>query len=330
MGCDRLGPSDFAIGIARLATSSSEIDALFRLPLSEFTPARNALAAKLKKAGRMDDAASVKGLAKPPVSAWAVNQLYWKHREPFERLLAAGDRFRSAQASQLRGKGGELKEPLEARRVALSELSQQAGALLREAGHTPSPDLMRRVTTTLEALATYGSRDAMAAAGRLTNDIDPPGFEALTSLVPSGRSDRSASARGPNRVLPFVSQRRRAAAPGKKLSPEERKRQEEAERRERLAAATTAVREAQRSLEQAQRNEARAEAALKKAAARAKDTKKEHDALSARLEKVAADAEKARDEARRVAAEAEEATQAVADAERALEQARREFKSLSE
>ncbi|MET0213645.1 MAG: hypothetical protein ABW292_11610 [Vicinamibacterales bacterium] len=316
-----------------MATSNSEIDALFRLPLNEFTAARNALAAKLKKAGRADDAERVKGLAKPPVSAWAVNQLYWKNREPFERLLAAGDRLRSAQASQLQGKGGELREPLEARRVALSELSQDAAALLREAGHTPSPDLMRRITTTLEALATYGSREATPAAGRLTGDIDPPGFEALASLVPSGRSggsDRSARENGPNRVLPFVSQRGRTAASDKKLSPEERKRKDEAERRERLAAATAAIREAQRSLEQAQRNEARAEAALKKAAARAKDTKKEHDALAARLEKVVAEAEKARDEARRIAAEAEEATQVVADAERALEEARRAHKSLTD
>ena len=316
-----------------MATSHSEIDALFRLPLNEFTAARNALAAKLKKAGRADDAERVKGLAKPPVSAWAVNQLDWKNREPFERLLAAGDRLRSAQASQLRGKGGELREPLEARRVALSELSQNAAALLREAGHSPSPDLMRRITTTLEALATYGSREATPAAGRLTGDIDPPGFEALASLVPSGRSggsDRSARGNGPNRVLPFVSQRGRTAASDKKLSPEERERKDEAERRERLAAATAAIREAQRSLEQAQRNEARAEAALKKAAARAKDTKKEHDALAARLEKVVAEAEKARDEARRTAAEAEEATQAVADAERALEEARRAHKSLTD
>lgn len=316
-----------------MATSHSEIDALFRLPLNEFTAARNALAAKLKKAGRADDAEHVKGLAKPPVSAWAVNQLYWKNREPFEQLLAAGDRLRSAQASQLRGKGGELREPLEARRVALSALSQHAAALLREAGHTPSPDLMRRITTTLEALATYGSREATPVAGRLTGDIDPPGFEALASLVPSGRSagsDRSARAHGPNRVLPFVSQRARTTAAEKKLSPEERQRKDEAEHRERLAAATAAIREAQRSLEQAQRNEARAEMALKKAAARAKDTKKEHDALAARLEKVVAETEKARDEARRIAAEAEEATQAVADAERALEEARRAHKSLTD
>ena len=45
-----------------------EIDKLYRLPLDEFTSARNALA---KTAGT--DGASVKGLQKPPIAAWAVN-----------------------------------------------------------------------------------------------------------------------------------------------------------------------------------------------------------------------------------------------------------------
>ena len=35
-----------------MATTNSEVDALFRLPLNEFTAGRNALLAKLKKAGR--------------------------------------------------------------------------------------------------------------------------------------------------------------------------------------------------------------------------------------------------------------------------------------
>jgi hypothetical protein len=315
-----------------MTTDSSEIDALFCLPLGEFTAARNALAAKLKDAGLGEDAERVKGLAKPPVSAWAVNQLYWEHRKPFERLLAAGDRLRTAQASQLQGKGGELHEPLEARRTALSELTQQAAIVLRESGHTPSPDLMRRITMTLEALATYGSDAAAADAGRLTGDIDAPGFEALASLVDSsraGRGDRPTAGRGRNRVLPFVSQKGRTAA-REKLSPAERKQQEEAERRARIAEATAAVRDAERSLADARKNAAQAETTLKKAAARAKETKKAHDALSARMEKAAADAEKARDEARRVAAEAEGAAQAVADAERVLEEARRTRKSLTD
>lgn len=69
-----------------------DVDALFRLPLAEFTGARNALAAKLKKSGRGDEAVRVKALAKPSISAWAVNQLYWNHREAFDRLIASAER----------------------------------------------------------------------------------------------------------------------------------------------------------------------------------------------------------------------------------------------
>jgi len=308
-------------------TTKNDIDALFQLPLSEFTAARNALAAKLKKAERADEAAEVQVLTKPPASAWAVNQLYWRHRNAFDRLIAAGDRLRTAQASQLRGKGGELQEPLEARRVALSELTQHAATLLRESGHNPSPDLMRRVTMTLEALATYGSRTSASAAGRLTEDVNAPGFEALADLVP----DKGARTRDPDerRVLPFVSQRERKVS-REKLSPEERKRQDEAERKQQLASATAALRDAERSLADARKSAERAEASLKKAAARAKETQREQDALSARMEKATAAADQARQDAHRIAAEAEEAAQAVADAERALEEAKRTVKSLTE
>ena len=308
-------------------TTKNDIDALFQMPLGEFTAARNALASKLKKAERADEAAQVQALTKPPVSAWAVNQLYWRHRIAFDRLIAAGDRLRTAQASQLRGKGGELQEPLEARQAALSQLSQHAAALLRESGHNPSPDLMRRVTTTLEALATYGSRTSASAAGRLTDDVKAPGFEALADLLP----DKGTRTRdhGQRRVLPFVSQRERKAS-REKLSPEERQRQEEAERKQQLASATAAMRDAERSLADARKSAERAEASLKKAAARAKETQKEQDTLSARLEKATAAADQARQEARSVAAEAEEAAQAVADAERALEEAKRKIKSFTD
>ncbi len=308
-----------------MTTARLEIDALFRLPLGEFTAARNALAATLKNGRRADDAARVMGLAKPPVSAWAVNQLYWRHREPFERLLAAGDRLRTAQASQLRGKGGEMQEPLTARSATLSELSHHAAVLLRESGHTPSPDLMRRITTTLEALAAYGSQASASAAGRLTGAIEAPGFEALAALVPQ-KGDRTPE-RGRRRVLPFLPQRsRKAARPT--IDPKERERQDKAERKARLAAAATALHGAERALAGARKHAERAEAALKKAAARAKETRKEQDALSARVEKATAVAEQARQDAHRIAAEAEEAAQGVTDAERALDDARRAHKSL--
>src|SRR6266404_3458416 len=137
------------------ANHGNEIDALFALPLAEFTGARNALAARLKQSGRAEEAQRVKALSKPPVSAWAVNQLYRRHRKEFDRLIAAGQRFRQAQASQIAGKASDIRGPLDARREALSELSHLAAGLLRDAGHNPTPDTMRRIATTLEAMSAY-------------------------------------------------------------------------------------------------------------------------------------------------------------------------------
>src|SRR5581483_8635405 len=173
-----------------------------KLPLNEFTSARNQLAAQLKKSGEADKAEHVKALAKPSISAWVVNQLYWRDRKAFERLLAAGDAFRNAQAAQLAGKAGDVRGPLEARREALAALSKQAAAILRDATHPASPDMMRRITTTLEALATYGDSPGAPAPGRLTSDVDPPGFEALAALVPHS-GQRSLRGTTPTRVIPF-------------------------------------------------------------------------------------------------------------------------------
>src|SRR5215470_10147083 len=169
-------------------------DELFRLPLSEFTAARNALAAKLKKDGDSEESDRIKALSKPPVSAWVANQLYWKHRVAFDRLLTAGELFRNAQAAQLAGKSADLRGPLDARREALGELTKLAAEILHEAGHPSSPEMMRRIMTTLEALATYGNHPGAPPAGRLTADIDPPGFEALAALVPAG-THRSGAAK---------------------------------------------------------------------------------------------------------------------------------------
>src|SRR5712664_2694536 len=82
-------------------TLEDDVDALYKLPLTEFTAARNALAGRLKQGGRGNEADFVKALVKPSISAWAVNQLYWKHRDAFDQLIATGERFRQAQASRL-------------------------------------------------------------------------------------------------------------------------------------------------------------------------------------------------------------------------------------
>ena len=129
-----------------------DIDGLFRLPLAEFTSSRNALAARLKKEGRSNDADRVKLLAKPPISAWTVNQLYWNHRKAFDQLISTGKRLRPAQKLRIAGKVAGMRDSLDARREALVELSELATELLQEAGSNPSPDTLRRVTTTLTEL----------------------------------------------------------------------------------------------------------------------------------------------------------------------------------
>ena len=302
-----------------------KIDALFQVPLGEFTQARNALAVTLKSAGRPDDAAHVKTLAKPTLPAWAANQLYWRHRKTFDRLIAAGQRLRTAQASQLHGKGGDMREPIEARAGALSELSQLASALLAEAGHPVTPDVMRRITTTLEALATYGHDPSSPPAGRLTDDVAAPGFEALAALVPRKGGRRRGTE--PTRVIPF--RRRPERKAGKALNPAERKRRDDAERPQRIAASAAVVRAAEHALTAARKAAAKAETVLKEAAARAKHAEREKNALAARVEKLAAEADQRRQEARRIAGQAEDAAQALADAERALDEARRAQQSLS-
>jgi len=306
--------------------SQAEIDALFQAPLADFTAARNALAAKLKKDGDAAAADRVKALGKPSISAWVANQLYWHHRKAFERLFAAGDQFRTAQAAQLAGKSADLRGSLDARREALAELTKHAGEILREAGHPSSPDTMRRIMTTLEALATYGEQPEAPQAGRLTADVDPPGFEALAALVPRGaHAARSAKSpdgtHAPPRVIPF-NQPKPEPAKRKAGDEKEEARRREAERRARQAQASKELHEAERALTSARRAAERARAAMRDAAARARDADKAKAALESRFEKLSAAAEAARQDARRVASEAEQAAQAVDDAERAVQRAR--------
>lgn len=164
---------------------SGPVDTLFSLPLAEFTAARNALAKELKKSNREGDAEAVKALAKPSVSAWAVNQLYWKQRTAFNALLDAGARLGKAHAAQLAGKTADLRTAVTARREALAHLLQLADELLKNGGHGSTPETMRRIQTTLETLSTLSATSEAHRLGRLTEDLGPVGFESLAAWVPA-------------------------------------------------------------------------------------------------------------------------------------------------
>src|SRR5688572_6632061 len=226
--------------------SDDNVDALFKLPLAEFTSARNALAAQLKKNGRGDEAADVKVLGKPPVSAWAVNQLYWNHREAFDKLIESGERFHKAQSARSGAKVAEMRVALDARRESLKKLSDFAAQALREAGHNPSPDTIHRITTTLEGISAYASRGDGPHLGRLTHDVDPPGFESFGSFVPvkqkteDRKQEKGAGGRS-----------RRQEAGTTQRGRDEVRKSEEADK-EKVAAAKAALQAAKKSLMEAQ------------------------------------------------------------------------------
>lgn len=294
-----------------------EIDALFQQPLAEFTGSRNALASRLKKDGRANDAERVKLLTKPSVSAWAVNQLYWEHRDAFDELIATGKRFRAGSRSA--GKAANMRDSLDARREALVQLSDLATELLTDAGHSPSLDTMRRITTTLEALSAYALLGSGPTPGRLTSDVDPPSFESLALLMSGVSVDEVAAP---------PSRKSSAAAPAKQ-APQKASIDEEARkaRQLKIAAAKVSLQEAKKSLIDARTRAQSLESAQKKAKAEAKEAETVRREAEIRLRKAAAASEAATYRARSVAEEVEEAAQAIEDAKRAVEEATKELES---
>lgn len=226
-----------------------EIDRLFQLPLAEFTEARNALAARLKKEGGAALAARVKELTKPSATAWAVNQLHWTAPGDIDAVVSAGDRLRALQARSVAA--AEHREAMRDRREAIAGAVRKAQRLLESSGHATSPAVLQRITATLEALAAYGSaRPPEVRPGRLVADVAPPSLDALAALV----------------TVPAVV----APPPVAKAKPAVRasvKRIEEelAQSRLRAEAARGAEAEAERRLEEARASLAEAERRVEKA-----------------------------------------------------------------
>jgi hypothetical protein len=307
-----------------MAKRDDPIDALFRLPLTEFIGARKELAARLKKNGYADEAQGVKALAKPSISAWTVNQVYWNHRDEFDELISTGQRFRKAQAS---GKMANMREALDARREALAQLSDLATEILRDGGHNPSLDVLRRITTTLEALSSLASFSDETTPGRLTQDIDPPGFDSFGSLTPSATPKPTPVKAVPKKAVP----KKAVSASASARTKQERTAAAEAGHREdrqaKIDAAKASLQNAKKALTAAHAQKKSLEAAQKRAAAAEKEAAKQKLHAEERLKKANVASAEAADRAQNIAVELAEATKALEDAKRAVESATRNLET---
>ncbi len=209
----------------------------------------------------------MKRLAKPSVSAWAVNQLYWKHQAAFDRLVGAGRKFRDDQTAQLSGKSVDMRMSRDTRRDALNEMSKLAVAILQQAGHSAMPDIMRRIATTLEAISAYATLPDEASLGHLTGDIDPPGFDALAALVPDlkkpAQSTTPAKMPQAPKPSPIHARRELEKAQGVARAAEVALKQATLEARRAEERASSAVAAAQQANERVRALTAEAETAVK-------------------------------------------------------------------
>ena len=293
-----------------------DIDALFKLSLTEFISARKVLAARLKKNGFVSESEDVTALAKPSVSAWTVNQLYWRRRESFDELIATGQRFRKAQVT---GKMVNMREALDARRDALSHLSDLATEVLRDAGHNPSLDTLRRIGTTLEALSVATSLSDGATLGRLTADIDPPGFDSFGSFTPSAgatkRAAKPSHASPAKKALTASGKTQKAAAEAGR----------EKERQARITNAKVSLQQARKSLNDARAAVKSLEGAQKRAEATANEAAQQKREAEERFKKASAASTDAALRAQSVTVELTKATKTLDDAKRTVESATKEL-----
>ena len=244
------------------------LDELYAAPLDQFVKVRNDIVGRLKKAGDDEAAARIAGLKKPSVSAWAVNQLAHSGSIDLQRLIKAGEALEQAQSRAISGEGSSGFENARREESAATSLLRTAAKKVLPAA---SASVLDRVASTLRAGAATAEGRALIKQGRLTVDLDPPGFAAFSGLPmtasPTGGApppDERSKRQG--KVEELRKLKREADAEAKSLDNEARRLEGAARDAEALA------RKALRTAEDA-RNKADA------AAAEARSIKAELDAL---------------------------------------------------
>ena len=153
-----------------------EADALYGLSLEEFTPARNELAKQLRKDKRKDEAALVAKLRKPPVTAWALNQLAQAEPARITAVEEAGAALRSAMEQALTGDRSALTEAQSAERRAIQQAVEAAAELMASAGHAAADTARRRMGESLRTAVLDPETWERLRSGTLGDDVEATGL----------------------------------------------------------------------------------------------------------------------------------------------------------
>jgi len=258
--------------------ADDKIDALFQLPLDEFTAARNELA---KQTGD----GSIKKLEKPNLAAWAVNQLYWHQRKLYDEVIKTSTQVRTAYKQMLAGKSADVKAADVFHAEAMRKAKDAIRKILEAAGNNTSDALMTPVNETLDALPTTDP------PGRLTKPLRRTGFEALQGVTIAAKPSKPAAPKPEPAAGESDRERKKREADQQELAmAKERLRFAEAAERE----AEAALDRAKRTLDRAERTRERIEGELEEAAIAEKGARKEVSSSESAFERARAESERLR------------------------------------
>ncbi|MFZ4151791.1 hypothetical protein [Streptomyces pseudogriseolus] len=264
------------------------LDELYALPPSDFVARREERAARARTRRRAQDARRIHAARRPTLAGWAANLLRRSRPDEARRFLELGRALREAYATL---DPGGLKELSAQRRRIVSEMSRQAAALAREAGHPLSDAVLRDVETTLRAVLADPEAAAVWEAGRVEGVLTPPSeFGAEAVAAAPARREPPAPARTPRgdtaaaRKKDTAAARRKDAAAGRRRADLEER---AARAREERQAAEARLRERRAAREEVA-------AALAEAGEREREAGERVAALEEQLDQARRERERAR------------------------------------
>ncbi|MEQ8273026.1 MAG: hypothetical protein RMA76_10580 [Deltaproteobacteria bacterium] len=215
----------------------SELDELYAGPLAEFVSRRNDLAKALKRAGRKDDAATVKALRKPSLGAWAINQIVRREPDVLRAVFDALDRVKAAQLGGApESERPALADAMAEERAALAAVESTAESILTQAEQTATKATLDRVVRSVRASAVEPTRREQLMLGQVTEDVADAGFSDLAAQLMGGLVPAAPKAAPSPKPLPTpAAPRAPRPAPGK-APPDTIDLAAERERREKIEA----------------------------------------------------------------------------------------------
>jgi hypothetical protein len=236
-----------ALNLAQVA------DELYGLPPSAFREARDERADQARAAGDKELAAAIRKLRRPTVSAFVVNLLAREASGQVGELLELGESLREAQQALA---GDRLRELSAQRRQLVTGLVQEAGRLAEQAGQPLGASAEREVQETLEAALADPAVAEAVSSGRLTTALSYAGLGASVDVDGAVAVWPEPVEQPRRRAAPASDRKRKAGSPA---APKRRAREAGTAPRDREEA--KAAERARREAETAERARQEAEAA---------------------------------------------------------------------